>query len=339
MKVTMAEANLVYAAAGDDHASSTAANEHTRKALEAFLAARALSGPFVLSEREHEEVYQARLETNPELYPDSRTAILTAAIERAVRTPRSVPVPGPFVLTEQEQDDFERLFRADYDDRQRRARCRAALDRAARTLGPASGQWAEVVVDRPNAPLVLAPAEPQPDAPTHIPSLPDYWDQRRAKQQKPDKSRCAAELRIALADIPEPAQAGGEWTHDEAERLSKRMAGINSIFPGGHANLLRDALNEMFPRSALAASRVEALSASEEADVARAERSQWAPEGEVLPLLAIIRRRFAKAEQAETVVRPRAPTNKPDDAYKEGYGDGFARGVEYGRALAQLGKP
>jgi hypothetical protein len=47
-------------------------------------------------------------------------------------------------------------------------------------------------------PLVLAPAEPQPDAPTDISQLPDYWDERRRKQQKPDLSRCAAELRIAL---------------------------------------------------------------------------------------------------------------------------------------------
>jgi len=50
------------------------------------------------------------------------------------------------------------------------------------------------------APLVLAPAEPQPDAPTEVSALPDYWDERRRKQQKPDLSRCASELRIALGD-------------------------------------------------------------------------------------------------------------------------------------------
>jgi hypothetical protein len=83
-------------------------------------------------------------------------------------------------------------------------------------------------------PLVLAPAEPQPDAPTNIAALPDYWDERRAKQQKPDKSRCAAELRIALA-----SSAG----------------------------------------------------------------------------------------------------DKPDDSYKQGFSDGFARGVEYGRRLAKLSEP
>ena len=94
--------------------------------------------------------------------------------------------------------------------------------------------WAEVVVDRPSAPLVLAPAEPQADAPTDITRLPNYWDERRAKQQKPDKSRCAAELRIALA----------------------MLVG-----------------------------------------------------------------------------------DKPNEPYKQGFSDGFARGVEYGRALAQLEKP
>ncbi len=47
-------------------------------------------------------------------------------------------------------------------------------------------------------PLVLPPAEPQPDAPTDVEALPDYWDERRRKQGKPDLSRCAAELRIAL---------------------------------------------------------------------------------------------------------------------------------------------
>lgn len=47
--------------------------------------------------------------------------------------------------------------------------------------------------------LVLAPAEPQPDAPTDIARLPDYWDERRRRQGKPDLSRCAAELRLALA--------------------------------------------------------------------------------------------------------------------------------------------
>jgi hypothetical protein len=46
--------------------------------------------------------------------------------------------------------------------------------------------------------LVLAPGEPQADAPTDLALLPDYWDERRRKQGKPDLSRCAAELRIAL---------------------------------------------------------------------------------------------------------------------------------------------
>lgn len=50
--------------------------------------------------------------------------------------------------------------------------------------------------------LKLAPAEPQPDAPTDIAALPDYWDERRRRQGKPDLSRCAAELRIALKPKP-----------------------------------------------------------------------------------------------------------------------------------------
>lgn len=87
------------------------------------------------------------------------------------------------VLTPEERDAFERLFRADYDCRVRRAICRAALGR---------------LVAACSEPLVLNPAEPQPDAPTDIALLPDYWDERRRKQGKPDLSRCAAELRIAL---------------------------------------------------------------------------------------------------------------------------------------------
>jgi hypothetical protein len=203
MKVTMAEANLVYAAAGDDHASSTAANEHTRKALEAFLAARALSGPFVLSEREHEEVYQARLETNPDLYPDSRTAILTGAIERAVRT-----------------------------------------------LGPASGQWSEVVVDRPPV--------------TQI---------------------------------------------DELDARRYRRLQVLGCAPYGSTNLESGTVQ-----------RFSNLDAFVDADIkghpSRGEAVQTPPSG-----------------QASSV------GGKPDEPYKQGFSDGFTRGIEYGRALAQLGKP
>jgi hypothetical protein len=31
--------------------------------------------------------------------------------------------------------------------------------------------------------------------------------------------------------------------------------------------------------------------------------------------------------------------DRPNASYRDGFSDGFARGVEYGRALAQLGKP
>lgn len=39
---------------------------------------------------------------------------------------------------------------------------------------------------------------PDPDAPLDIEALPDFWDARRLRQGKADKSTCAAELRLAL---------------------------------------------------------------------------------------------------------------------------------------------
>jgi hypothetical protein len=60
------------------------------------------------------------------------------------------------------------------------------------------------ILDRLLTRLKLAPAEPQPDAPTDLARLPDYWDERRRKQGKPDLSRCAAELRIALRAKGDP---------------------------------------------------------------------------------------------------------------------------------------
>jgi hypothetical protein len=41
--------------------------------------------------------------------------------------------------------------------------------------------------------------DPDADAPREVAALPDWWDARRAAQGKPDASRCAAELRVALA--------------------------------------------------------------------------------------------------------------------------------------------
>jgi hypothetical protein len=41
---------------------------------------------------------------------------------------------------------------------------------------------------------------PDPNAPIRVEDLPDFWDVRRARQGKSDKSRCAAELRRALAE-------------------------------------------------------------------------------------------------------------------------------------------
>lgn len=77
-----------------------------------------------------------------------------------------------------------------------------ALDRAQRTL----------------VRLELPPAEPQPDAPTDIAKLPDWWDERRRKQHKPDRSRCAAELRIALATLKPASPTPGEYSDRQVER-------------------------------------------------------------------------------------------------------------------------
>lgn len=43
-----------------------------------------------------------------------------------------------------------------------------------------------------------AAVEPDPEAPLDVAALPDYWDARRERLGKPDKSTCAAELRRAL---------------------------------------------------------------------------------------------------------------------------------------------
>lgn len=51
----------------------------------------------------------------------------------------------------------------------------------------------------------LAPVKADPCAPTNIAALPDYWDARRAREGKPDLSRCGADLRQALA-----SSAGGD---------------------------------------------------------------------------------------------------------------------------------
>lgn len=49
-------------------------------------------------------------------------------------------------------------------------------------------------------PHELADVRSDPRAPYDIARLPDYWDQRRAAEGKPDKSRCGADLRQALAN-------------------------------------------------------------------------------------------------------------------------------------------
>jgi hypothetical protein len=44
----------------------------------------------------------------------------------------------------------------------------------------------------------VRPVQPDPDAPHVVGALPDYWDERRNRQGKPDASTCAADLSVAL---------------------------------------------------------------------------------------------------------------------------------------------
>jgi hypothetical protein len=89
--------------------------------------------------------------------------------------------------------------------------------------------------------LVLAPGEPQPDAPTDIAKLPAYWDERRRLQGKPDRSRCAAELRIALAsraahvldaeDEAFVAECEQAWQGRTGNRANTLLAILRKHFP------------------------------------------------------------------------------------------------------------
>jgi hypothetical protein len=53
-----------------------------------------------------------------------------------------------------------------------------------------------------------------PSAPKRVAELPAYWDERRKRQGKPDTSRCAAELRVALEASAEPKPWPGGLKHD-----------------------------------------------------------------------------------------------------------------------------
>lgn len=45
---------------------------------------------------------------------------------------------------------------------------------------------------------MMRDVDPDIEAPTKIEDLPDFWDARRKRKGKLDKSTCAAELRRAL---------------------------------------------------------------------------------------------------------------------------------------------
>ena len=44
----------------------------------------------------------------------------------------------------------------------------------------------------------MRPVHEDPNAPHTLAALPDYWDERRHRQGKPDASTCAADLSVAL---------------------------------------------------------------------------------------------------------------------------------------------
>jgi hypothetical protein len=66
----------------------------------------------------------------------------------------------------------------------------------------------------------LVPVSADPKAPQHVAMLADYWDERREREGKPDKSRCAADLRQALASrMPLPFSV----------RAAARSAALNAV--------------------------------------------------------------------------------------------------------------
>jgi predicted RNA-binding Zn-ribbon protein involved in translation (DUF1610 family) len=72
--------------------------------------------------------------------------------------------------------------------------------------------------EQPRAVEDLTGVEADPEAPQNIELLPNYWDARRAREGKPDLSRCGADLRAALQQV-EPDR----FFVDESYRLAKRV--------------------------------------------------------------------------------------------------------------------
>lgn len=144
------------------------------------------------------------------------------------------------------------------------------------------------------APRVASPAiEPHGDAPTDIAALPDYWDERRKRQGKPDLSRCAAELRVALAAA---AQAGGEWTEAERESASVALFTLRTAkeaWTAASARSLSDAALDAVKHK-LAAPAIEPLSEGEESVLAYVEKYDAPKDAHVNGLVLAMRKRFPK---------------------------------------------
>ena len=70
-------------------------------------------------------------------------------------------------------------------------------------------------------------------APLDVDALPDYWDARRVRLGKPDKSTCAAELRRALAHRPEHASLERELAElrEAARALDRARRGVLDLTP------------------------------------------------------------------------------------------------------------
>lgn len=87
-----------------------------------------------------------------------------------------------------------------------RADAKRMLEEARDEHKAAATPWLTRTRDQPSRELIeygieiaaLEPVEADPTAPRSVPLLPSFWDVRRAREGKRDRSRCAADLRVAL---------------------------------------------------------------------------------------------------------------------------------------------
>ncbi len=97
------------------------------------------------------------------------------------------------------------------------------------------GKMLVQVFDRIQAALNAPPQQPtevtaDPEAPLDVAALPDFWDGRRPRQGKTDKSRCAAELRRALGQSGEAAKP--EAPASQRELRVRKADGTPWVDPG-----------------------------------------------------------------------------------------------------------